>query len=140
LLKKCGARGVPLAFFEDYQAGNYFPPLFVDKSGDRTISGAGFGLFAAEDIPKDCFIGEYAADILNASNSIYIKRYDSVMKLVEGTRPTNTIMIGPYKHCGYVCLINGATEEESNCRGVKVEINGCLRIIVVTTKKIKEGT
>lgn len=73
-----------------------------------TNSGTGFGLFAAEDIEKNCFIGEYAADILNGSNMIKIKRYDSVMTLVAGTRPSNTLMIGPRDYCGYVCLINGA--------------------------------
>lgn len=68
---------------------------------------------------------------------IKIKRYDSVMTLVEGTKPSNTIMIGPRDYCGYICLINGAKEQEANCSSRKVEINGFVRIIVFTHKTIK---
>jgi hypothetical protein len=115
MVKKCNIDRITLTNFEDYQKGSYFPPLFLDVSGEKTSSGTGFGLFAAEDIPKHCFIGEYAADILAASDAIYIKRIDSVFTLIVGSRPSNTLLIGPFKHCGYVGLINGARPEEANC-------------------------
>jgi hypothetical protein len=51
--------------FADYVNGDYFPPLVLDISGTQTLNGTSFGLFAAEDIESNCFIGEYAADILN---------------------------------------------------------------------------
>jgi len=34
----------------EYQHGYYFPPLALRISGENTISGTGFGLFATEDI------------------------------------------------------------------------------------------
>jgi hypothetical protein len=43
--------------FSDYTNGDYFPPLVLDISGDVTVSGTSFGLFAAEDIEANCFIG-----------------------------------------------------------------------------------
>jgi len=39
--------------------------LVLVVSGAETLNGTSFGLFAAEDIESNCFIGEYAADILN---------------------------------------------------------------------------
>jgi hypothetical protein len=39
--------------------------LVLDVSGAKTLNGTSFGLFAAEDIEQNCFIGEYAADIIN---------------------------------------------------------------------------
>jgi hypothetical protein len=98
----------------------YFPPLFLGISGDITASGTGFGLFAKEDIESNCFIGEYAADILTEAYSIQIKRCDSIMGLIDGDRPNKKVVIGPAIRCGYVCLINGASKQQSNCNRIKV--------------------
>ncbi len=77
-------------------------------SGDETSNGTGFGIFAAEDIPKYCFIGEYAADILLSAYGIFVRRPDSIFTLISGDRPENTIIIGPSRRCSYACLINGS--------------------------------
>ena len=55
---------IKLSKFKQYAEGKYFPPLELRQSGFETISGTGFGLVASEDISENCFIGEYAADIL----------------------------------------------------------------------------
>lgn len=52
-----GVQRFVLPDYSEYEQGNYFPPLALDVSGFKTANGTGFGLFAAEDIPKNCFIG-----------------------------------------------------------------------------------
>ena len=80
---------------------------------------AGFGLFAAEDIEENCFIGEYAADIVSGNNCIRIKRPDATMYLIESRSPIKSLTIGPSIRCGYVCLINGCAKDEENCSSIK---------------------
>lgn len=61
------------------------------------------------------------------------------MTLVNSDRPFSKVIIGPVRMCGYVCLINGSKEKEANCKVVTVELNGAIRIILYSHKKIAKG-
>lgn len=119
-LEKLSLETMSLVSFSRYLSGNYFPPLQVKISGFKTLSGTGFGIFSTEDIPQNCFIGEYATDILTERFSLQVKRADSIMTLAKGKRPESTVILGPVKRCSYVCLVNGSSESEANCSVVKV--------------------
>ena len=52
--------------------------------------------------------------------------------------PTD-LFLAPRDFCGHVALVNGGERQKINCLVWKVILEDCLRIILVTSKKIKKG-
>ena len=84
----------------------YFPPLKIGIFGDSNANGTGFGIYASEDIERNVFIGEYAADLSNLEEIKFCKRRDMIYRLYQTKIPAEELVISPIKHCGYVPLIN----------------------------------
>ena len=83
----------------------YFPPVQLKTFGDPDGIQTGFGLYATEKIDKNVFIGEYAADLNLAKNSLFM-RNDMTFDLIQGIKPSQSLVVGPERFCGYVPLIN----------------------------------
>lgn len=53
---------------------------------------------------------------------------------------SDSYIVGPDKHCGYVPLINCAESyDHANCRISRVSINGKFKIIIYTVRDIDAG-
>ena len=50
------------------------------------------------------------------------------------------IFLAPRDYCGHVALVNGGEGKSSNCNVWKVLLGDCLRVILVTSMKIKKGS
>lgn len=52
--------------------------------------------------------------------------------------PADTFVIGPIRFCGYIPLINDLNDK-NNCKSIIGVVEGRLRVIIYTTKKILCG-
>ena len=100
--------------------------------------GAQWGLFAVEDIAANVLIGEYACDLLHGFDLLLCRKPDSIMRYSGIGLPTD-IFLGPRDYCGHVLLINGGTGKNCNCKVWRVIVEGCLRVILVTSTRVKKG-
>ena len=77
---------------------------------------------------------------MNEAYSKVIKREDSIFFLVSNNDPEKSIVIGPHEHCGYVLLLNTASSiSKNNCQSKMITFKGIPKVIIFTSRVIKEG-
>ena len=91
-----------------------------------------------DNIPKDVLIGEYACDLLEGRDMVLCKKSDSVMRYSGGGSPKD-VFLAPKDFAGYVLLVNTGPKEKCNCISLRLIIDGSVRILLLTSKKIKKG-
>lgn len=109
--------------------------LRVDRS---TIRGAGQGVFAMVDIPKNTRIGEYTGKKLNQ------RQYDRLVDdsyIFAVNRPNKTqFYINAKQSKCLVAKINGAKTKLQKKKINVIAYQYAQRIYYKTTKRVKEGT
>lgn len=58
-----------------------------------------------------------------------------IIDYIDFQIPSKALKIGPILHCGYITLLNNLGSK-NNCKSLKCIINGQIRIIIFTTKRI----
>lgn len=102
------------------------------------VFGTQWGIFSTDTIPKDCLIGEYACDVLRGKDLILCKKMDTIMVLSNKNTPSD-IYLAPKDYGGYVLLVNSGKHDNVNCKVQKIIVLNSLRILLITSRKIKKG-
>ena len=76
--------------------------------------------------------------MLNGKDLMMSKKSDSLMMYSENNSPED-VYLSPKDYAGYVTLANTSTTNEVNCQTLKIIINGSLRILLLSKRKIKVG-
>ena len=69
---------------------------------------------------------------------VLCKKSDSVMRYSGGGSPKD-VFLAPKDFAGYVLLVNTGKKEKCNCISLRLIIDGSVRILLLTSKKIKKG-
>lgn len=105
---------------------------------DHSVYGSEWGIYADEDITPNVLIGEYASDLLHGFDLILTRKPDYITHYSGSGGPKN-IYLAPRDYCGMVPLVNGGKGIACNCSVWRIIFGGCLRVILVTNRKIKKG-
>lgn len=95
--------------FQYYASGEYFPPVMalpVPEFMDSPVYGSQWGIYAAQDIASNVFIGQYACDLLHGYDLILCRKKDSIMRYTNRGDPDD-IFLAPRDYCGHIPLVNG---------------------------------
>jgi hypothetical protein len=84
------------------------------------------------------FVGEYSCDIIQGKDLVLCKKSDSIMRYSGGNTPRDTFL-APKDYCGYIPLMNTGKKKECNCSSLKIVLNGKVRVLLLTNRKIHEG-
>lgn len=60
------------------------------------------------------------------------------MRYTGGDTPED-IYLAPKDYCGYILLMNTSSKSNCNCRSMKVVLDGALRILILTNRRIGLG-
>ena len=82
-------------------------------------------------------VGEYGCDLLHGYQLAICKKLDTIMSYTGGTTPSD-IFLAPKDCASYVNLINTGDENTNNCKSIRAFVNGIVRIILYTSRKIKK--
>jgi hypothetical protein len=71
---------------------------------------------------------------LKGKDLILCKKLDAVMKY----EPYDDIYLAPRDFCGFIPLMNsGKNNKENNCQSITVIVDGAIRILIYTGRKIQ---
>lgn len=76
--------------------------------------------------------------MFHSKDTFLCRRKDMIIDYIDHSIPSKSLKIGPILHCGYITLINNLGPL-NNCQSLKCIINGQIRIIIYTIKKIKKN-
>lgn len=82
-------------------------------------------------------IAEYACDILQGHNLILCKKPDSIFRHSGGSSPQDTYL-APKDFSGLATLMNTSSQKNCNCVAVRAIVDGCLRVLLVSSRAIKK--
>ena len=132
---------LPVKEFESYSKGDYFPPVqarLTPEFEDHPVYGSQWGLFTTETMSANVLVGEYGCDILMAKDLMLCRKSDSIMEYT-GARSIKDAFLGPRDYCGHVLLVNTNEPKRCNCKVWRAVIDGCLRVILLTSRFIPKN-